>query len=87
MKIEEINYPTICLNMIVKNESKIITRLFDSVLSIIDTYCICDTGSNDNTIDIENISELFLLTKCSFNDKRYLDAIILPICFSGFSMH
>ena len=42
---------------------------------------------NDNTIDIENISELFLLTKCSFNDKRYLDAIILPICFSGFSMH
>ena len=57
MKIEEINYPTICLNMIVKNESKIITRLFDSVLSIIDTYCICDTGSNDNTIDI--IKEYF----------------------------
>ena len=40
---------TICLNMIVKNESKIITRLFDSVLSIIDCYCICDTGSTDNT--------------------------------------
>ena len=40
---------TICLNMIVKNESKIITRLFDSVLPIIDCYCICDTGSTDNT--------------------------------------
>jgi len=38
---------TICLNMIVKNESKIITRLFDSVIDIIDTYVICDTGSDD----------------------------------------
>lgn len=38
--------------MIVKNESKIITRLFDSVLPIIDTYCICDTGSTDNTIEV-----------------------------------
>jgi len=44
--------PTLCLNMIVKNESKIITRLFDSVISIIDCYCICDTGSTDNTIEI-----------------------------------
>jgi tetratricopeptide (TPR) repeat protein len=44
--------PTLCLNMIVKNESKIITRLFDSVIGIIDCYCICDTGSTDNTIDL-----------------------------------
>ena len=44
--------PTLCLNMIVKNESKIITRLFDSVLQIIDCYCICDTGSTDNTVQI-----------------------------------
>jgi len=35
--------PTLCLNMIVKNESKIILRLLDSVLPIIDCYCICDT--------------------------------------------
>lgn len=40
------------LNMIVKNESKIIVRLLDSVLPIIDSYCICDTGSTDNTIQI-----------------------------------
>ena len=46
--------PTICLNMIVKNESKIITRLFDSVIDIIDTYVICDTGSTDDTIHIIN---------------------------------
>lgn len=44
--------PTLCLNMIVKNESNIITRLFDSVFPIIDSYCICDTGSTDNTIQI-----------------------------------
>ena len=43
---------TICLNMICKNESKIITRLFDSVIPIIDCYCICDTGSSDNTKQI-----------------------------------
>ena len=47
--------PTICLNMIVKNENKIITRLFDSVINIIDTFCICDTGSTDDTVKtIEN---------------------------------
>ena len=44
--------PTICLNMIVKNESAIIIRLLDSVKSIIDYVCICDTGSTDNTIDL-----------------------------------
>jgi len=44
--------PTLCLNMIVKNESKIITRLLDSVISIIDCYCICDTGSTDDTIEV-----------------------------------
>jgi glycosyltransferase involved in cell wall biosynthesis len=49
--------PTLCLNMIVKNESKIITRLFDSVSSIIDSYCICDTGSTDNTVSL--ITEYF----------------------------
>lgn len=51
------SHPTLCLNMIVKNESKIITRLFDSVLPIIDCYCICDTGSTDNTVEL--IKEYF----------------------------
>lgn len=44
--------PRLCLNMIVKNESRIITRLFDSVKDIIDSYCICDTGSTDNTVEL-----------------------------------
>ena len=42
--------PKICLNMIVKNESKIIKRLLDSVSPVIDAFCICDTGSTDDTV-------------------------------------
>jgi tetratricopeptide (TPR) repeat protein len=49
--------PKLCLNMIVKNESKIITRLLDSVIDIIDSYCICDTGSVDGTVKL--IEEYF----------------------------
>lgn len=49
----------ICLNMIVKNESAIIQRLIDSVLPLIDSYCICDTGSTDKTPElIENYFKL-----------------------------
>ena len=44
--------PRLCLNMIVKNESKIILRLLESVAPIIDAYCICDTGSTDNTVQL-----------------------------------
>lgn len=44
--------PTLCLNMIVKNESKIIERLLETVAPIIDSYCICDTGSTDNTKEL-----------------------------------
>jgi len=40
---------SICLNMIVKNESKIIARMLASVSPYVDSYCICDTGSTDNT--------------------------------------
>jgi tetratricopeptide (TPR) repeat protein len=47
----------LCLNMIVKNESRIIQRLLASVVGLIDTYCICDTGSTDNTIEL--ITEFF----------------------------
>ena len=43
---------TVCLNMIVKNESRIIRRLIESVVPLVDTYCICDTGSTDGTQQI-----------------------------------
>lgn len=39
----------ICLTMIVKNESKNMVRLFNSIKSIIDMISIVDTGSTDDT--------------------------------------
>ncbi len=44
--------PTICLNMIVKNESHIILRCLESVKDMIDYWVISDTGSTDNTQQI-----------------------------------
>jgi len=43
---------SLCLNMIVKNESKNIVRLLNSVYKLLDCYCICDTGSTDDTMNI-----------------------------------
>jgi glycosyltransferase involved in cell wall biosynthesis len=43
---------SICLNMIVKNESKVITRCLDSVKDLIDYWVISDTGSTDGTQNI-----------------------------------
>jgi hypothetical protein len=40
----------ICLNMIVKNETKVLPRLFRSLKDYIDYYVIVDTGSADDTI-------------------------------------
>src|ERR1700722_17972902 len=42
----------ICLNMIVKNESKVIQRCLDSVKPHIDYWVIVDTGSTDGTQEI-----------------------------------
>ncbi|HKY90588.1 MAG TPA: glycosyltransferase [Nevskiaceae bacterium] len=46
------NRPTICLNMIVKNEAHVIRRCLDSVRPLIDTWVIVDTGSTDGTQDV-----------------------------------
>ena len=54
--------PKVCLNMIVKNESKIITRLLESVAPYVDSYCICDTGSVDHT---EELIKDFFANKCN----------------------
>jgi glycosyltransferase involved in cell wall biosynthesis len=40
------------LCMIVKNESHIVHEVLESTLALIDTFCIVDTGSTDNTIKI-----------------------------------
>ena len=45
---------TICLNMIVKNESHIIEKTLENLCKYVDfdAYYISDTGSTDNTMDI-----------------------------------
>ena len=45
---------TICLNMIVKNESHIIRETLVNICKYVklDYWVISDTGSSDNTIDI-----------------------------------
>ena len=43
---------TIALSIIVKNESKVIERMLNSVAPIIDYYCVIDTGSTDGTQEI-----------------------------------
>lgn len=44
--------PTISLAIIVKNESKVIKRMLDSVYRILDYYVVVDTGSTDGTQDM-----------------------------------
>jgi tetratricopeptide (TPR) repeat protein len=66
--------PTICLNSIVKNEGSIILRMLKSVENIIDTYCICDTGSTDNTIELIR----------GFFDERHIHGLIIQEPFVNF---
>lgn len=44
--------PSVCLNMIVKDEGKIIRRCLLSLREFIDYWVIVDTGSSDNTKEI-----------------------------------
>lgn len=43
---------TVCLTMIVRDEAPIIERCLLSVLPLIDSWCIVDTGSSDGTQEI-----------------------------------
>jgi len=65
------NIPTLCLNMIVKNESKNIIRLFESVLPIIDCICVCDTGSTDNTKELITIFCTEKNIPCKIVDEEF----------------
>lgn len=46
------SHPTVCLSMIVKNESAVITRCLDSISHLINYWVISDTGSEDGTQDM-----------------------------------
>ena len=73
------NEKTICLNMIVKNESHIIEKTLENLCSYIKfTYwVICDTGSVDNTIDIISIFSIkkILMEKYTNINGKILDII------------
>lgn len=49
---------TCCLAMIIKNEGPLIPRLFESVKGFASEYCIVDTGSTDDTIDVVKSMDL-----------------------------
>lgn len=42
------------LILMVRNESKIIRRCLEAVESVVDAFCVHDTGSTDNTIELAN---------------------------------
>jgi len=49
---EQTGRQSICLNMIVRNESHIVHEVLDTVVGLIDYWVIVDTGSDDGTQDI-----------------------------------
>jgi hypothetical protein len=63
--------PSICLNMIVKNESHIILKTLEKLCSKIQFsyWVICDTGSTDNTKEI--INDFF--NSKNINGELYVD--------------
>ncbi|MFD3542775.1 glycosyltransferase [Streptomyces sp. NPDC058662] len=44
--------PTVCLNMIVKDEAAVVRRCLESVRPLIDSWVVVDTGSTDGTQDV-----------------------------------
>lgn len=44
--------PSLCLNMIVKNEAARIERCLRSVLPFVKSVCVLDTGSTDHTVEM-----------------------------------
>jgi glycosyltransferase involved in cell wall biosynthesis len=44
----------LALILMIKNESKILKRCLEAVEKLVDCFCICDTGSTDNTVEIAN---------------------------------
>lgn len=66
----------LCLNMIVKNEAKILERCLASVAPWISTYAIADTGSTDGTPD---------LIRKFFDDRKIPGVVQEGVPFEDFS--
>jgi len=67
--LQVVKHQTIALSMIVKDEEEVILRALDSVRHFVDYYCICDTGSSDNTVKV--IKDY--LKKNGFKGRVYQD--------------
>jgi glycosyltransferase involved in cell wall biosynthesis len=50
----------LALILMVRNEEKILRRCLEAVENVVDCFCVCDTGSNDRTVEI---AEEFLKTR------------------------
>lgn len=77
----------IILNCIVKNEEKVIERMLQSVINIIDFFVIVDTGSTDKTI--EKIMQFFskynvkgMIKKSVFENFEVNRNEALDICYA-----
>lgn len=64
----------VCLNMIVRNEAAIIERSLASAVGAIDSYVICDTGSDDDTVSRIR----------RFMEERGIDGLIHETAFRDF---
>lgn len=42
----------LALILMIRNEEKIIKRCLEAVENVVDCFCVCDTGSNDKTVEI-----------------------------------
>lgn len=64
----------IALNMIMKDEEKVLLRLLNSVCPVIDTYVVIDTGSTDNSKKVVK----------DFFDSKGIDGVIYDHPFKDF---
>lgn len=72
LRVMNTGKPTIAAVLIVKNESELLARCLDSVKGV-DEIIICDTGSEDNTIEIARKYTDKVFTDFAWND-RFCDA-------------
>ncbi len=62
---------TVCLCMIVKNESAVIRRCLESVRPLIDSWCIVDTGSTDGTQNL--IRDTLFAPRGELHERPWVD--------------
>ena len=71
--MSENSLPKISLNVIVKNEEKVIERMLRSVAPMIDYYVVIDTGSTDRTKEIVKETMDSLGINGDIHDHEWVD--------------